>query len=106
MKWAMALRGTGALVTGALARTAAGVLWRAAGPAALRIGVQQQRSVGHVQGDKLRGNVLEAWEKREIAKIVATRNAEHFDEVRPEILPELWNDLPNIRFSMVCLRHS
>ncbi len=77
----MALRGTGALATGVLAKAAAGVVWRAVGPAALRIGVQQQRSVGHVQGDKLRGNVVEAWEKREIAKIVATRNVEHFDEV-------------------------
>lgn len=58
---------------------AAGFPWKASARSATA--PAQQRSVGHVQGDKLRGNVLEAWEKREVAKIVATRNVKYFDDV-------------------------
>jgi len=41
------------------------------------------RSVGHVQGNKLRGNVVEAWEKRQIAEISQSREGKRFDD--PEV---------------------
>eukprot|EP00292_Cryptomonas_paramecium_P020157 CAMPEP_0113696026 /NCGR_PEP_ID=MMETSP0038_2-20120614/21243_1 /TAXON_ID=2898 /ORGANISM="Cryptomonas paramecium" /LENGTH=176 /DNA_ID=CAMNT_0000618667 /DNA_START=35 /DNA_END=562 /DNA_ORIENTATION=- /assembly_acc=CAM_ASM_000170 len=38
------------------------------------------RSVGSFQGKKLFGNVVEAWEKREISKVLENRNPAHFEE--------------------------
>eukprot|EP00283_Hemiselmis_rufescens_P005485 CAMPEP_0173434656 /NCGR_PEP_ID=MMETSP1357-20121228/13170_1 /TAXON_ID=77926 /ORGANISM="Hemiselmis rufescens, Strain PCC563" /LENGTH=196 /DNA_ID=CAMNT_0014399539 /DNA_START=17 /DNA_END=607 /DNA_ORIENTATION=- len=41
------------------------------------------RGVGSVQGGHLRGNVLEAWNMREVDKMKATRNKQHFDDFQP-----------------------
>ena len=40
------------------------------------------RYVASFKGDKLFGNVVEAWEKRAVAKLLASRNPEHFEEFK------------------------
>jgi hypothetical protein len=51
----------------------------AAAAAAFASGV---RSVGTVHRGKIMGNVVEAWEKRTVEKIVETRDPAHFDDFR------------------------
>lgn len=51
----------------------------AAAAAASAAGV---RSVGTVHRGKIMGNVVEAWEKRTVEKIVETRDPAHFDDFR------------------------
>jgi ribosomal protein L19 len=38
------------------------------------------RNVASFKGNKLFGNMVEAWEKREISKVLESRNPEHFEK--------------------------
>ena len=40
------------------------------------------RNVASFKGEKLFGNIVEAWEKREVAKVLQNRNPEHFEEFK------------------------
>ena len=44
------------------------------------LNVTGSRNVASFKGNKLFGNMVEAWEKREISKVLETRKPEHFEK--------------------------
>jgi ribosomal protein L19 len=44
------------------------------------LNVNGSRNVASFKGNKLFGNIVEAWEKREISKVLTSRNPDHFEK--------------------------
>jgi ribosomal protein L19 len=44
------------------------------------LNVSGSRNVASFKGNKLFGNIVEAWEKREVSKALENRNPEHFEK--------------------------
>jgi ribosomal protein L19 len=46
------------------------------------LNVNGSRYVASFKGNKLFGNIVEAWEKREVSKVLESRNPEHFEKFK------------------------